>query len=625
MCGIAGFVGHGGAAALGAMMAALAHRGPDGEGTFEEPERRLLLGHTRLAVIDPEHGAQPMWDEAQTVGVVFNGEIYNHRDLRRELEGKGHRFLTHHCDTEVLIHGYREWGQALLSRLNGMFAFCLFDRVEGRMLLVRDRMGEKPLYFHHGSKLFAFASEPRALLAHPAIRHEFDPGGVQKFFAYGYAPGETTVFKGIAKLRPGEMLTFDLAAGTAARAFYYRFRIEPDAGLADRPPGELAEQLRELIDRAVGLRLQADVPVGIFLSGGIDSSAILAAACRRRDAASIDAFTIGFEEQSFDESRFATAAAAHVGCRHYLRRCALDDARDLISPVFAHLGEPFGDPSILPTSMLSGFARESVTVALSGDGGDELFAGYDPFLALRPAALYARWMPRPLHRLARAAATFLPVSHHNMSLDFRVRRALLGAGHRPEIRLPVWMSAIEPDEMAAFFEQPLSAEELYADAIAVWNDNRTGSDVDRALEFFTRLYLPDDILLKSDRASMMHSLEARAVFLDNGIVDFARRLPDRFKLHRGRRKWLLKQALRGVLPDDLIDRTKKGFGIPLATWLREMRPVTGQTAALMNDAAIARRWQDHRAGKTDERLLLWAWTGLQEAARAMGAPAGHSG
>ncbi len=614
MCGIAGFVGPGDQAVLGVMIENLAHRGPDGQGIYSDAERQLFLGHARLAVLDLDHGAQPMWDAAKDIGVIFNGEIYNHKALRKELEARGHQFLSHHSDTEVLIHGYREWGKSLVEQLNGMFAFCLFDRMNNRLLLARDRMGEKPLYYFNNTKLFAFASEPLALFSHPQIPRMFDEQGVQKFFAYGYSPGETTVFKGVKKVLPGQILIYDLTTRRMIQERYFTFRISPEEGLNNRSEHALVEELRDLLRQAVALRLEADVPVGLFLSGGIDSGAVLAMARQLRSADMVDAFTIGFREESFDESEFAELAVGHFGCRHHLRKVTLDNARDLIGPIFTHLGEAFGDPSILPTSILAAFAREKVTVALSGDGGDELFAGYDPFVALRPAGFYETWVPKPLHKVMRRAANHFPVSVKNMSIDFKIKRVLLGLSYPKPIRLPVWMSTIEPDDMVSFFAKPLPPEVLYSEAIEVWNDNLTGNDVDRSLEFFTRLYLPDDILFKTDRASMMHSLEARAVFLDNGIVNFAMHLPHIYKFRNGRRKWLLKKALEGLIPRELIERKKKGFGIPLAAWLRDWSPPNLKTGPMINDDEVLSRWQHHKNRRSDERLFLWAWLSLQEIA-----------
>src|SRR5262245_50512269 len=338
MCGIAGFVGPGGIEAARAMMHRLAHRGPDGATIHEEPDRPLFLVHTRLAILDPLHAGQPMWNGDRQIGLIFNGEIYNHAALRTELEAKGHRFATDHSDVETVVHGYAEWGVNVFSRLNGMFALCIFDRRANRLVLSRDRMGEKPLYFIERANLFAFASEPNALFAHPAIPRVLDERGVQKFFAYGYSPGETTVFRGVRKLLPGEILSLDLASRKASHDRFYVFRIEPKASAVGRPEGELADELGELIDRAVALRLVADVPVGLFLSGGIDSTAILAAVCCQQPANKVDAFTIGFEEMSFDESAAACMAAKFAGCRHHLRMLSIDSTRNMVAGIFRHLG-----------------------------------------------------------------------------------------------------------------------------------------------------------------------------------------------------------------------------------------------------------------------------------------------
>ncbi|MGH6799073.1 MAG: asparagine synthetase B family protein, partial [Roseiarcus sp.] len=343
------------------------------------------------------------------------------------------------------------------------------------------------------------------------------------------------IYRRTRKLPGGCHLTLDLRNGEATEARYWRFRIEAEADAPADRDAALAEELRELIDRAVARRLVSDVPLGIFLSGGVDSSAILAFAARHRLPASLDTFTIGFHEPSFDESGFARAVAAAIGTRHQERILSLEAARGVMDRVLAGLDEPLGDPSILPTYLLSAFARESVTVALSGDGGDELFAGYDPFAALQPARWYNRLVPAPVHLLLRRSAGFLPMSSKNMSLDFRLRRALTGLSYPPRLWNPVWMAPVEPALMASLFDAPLDAEELYSEAIEIWDQSQSLSLVDRTLEFFTNLYLPDDILTKADRAAMMVSLESRAVFLDNDVVEFCRRLPHGYKLRNGQR------------------------------------------------------------------------------------------
>jgi asparagine synthase (glutamine-hydrolysing) len=610
MCGIAGFAGLGDEGDLAAMTAALAHRGPDGQGLFSDAAAAVHLGHRRLAIIDLAGGAQPMWNAERSLAVIFNGEIYNHQELRAELERQGHAFRSSHSDTEVLLHGYREWGAALPLRLNGMFAFALYDRPRRRLFLARDRFGEKPLYYYRKRGLFAFASELGALARHRHFAAGLSLRALQKFFAHGYLPAPNALYEGAAKLPGGSHLTLDLASGETHVDTYWRFRLEPDESLTAADDDRLAEELRHLLSEAVRRRLMSDVPLGVFLSGGIDSASVLAVAARHRPAAGIRSFTIGFREASFDESPAALATARAIGSRHAEELLDLDLARALVPEVLARLDEPLGDASLIPTFLLSRFARRHVTVALSGDGGDELFAGYDPFRALAPARHYRRLVPRPLHRGLRCLADLLPVSVRGMSWDFRLRRALMGLSHPERLWNPVWMAPVEPDAMADLFHAPLYVDEVYSEAIRLWDEDPAKSLVDRTLEFFTNLYLPDDILMKVDRAAMMNSLESRAVFLDNDLADFCRRLPAHFKYRNGERKYLLKRALAPLVPRAVLERPKKGFGMPVASWLRALPappppPITGMKAGWLEAA-----WRAHRAGAADHRLPLWCWLSL---------------
>ena len=612
MCGLAGFVGPGTRDDLAAMMHAIVHRGPDDAGIHIDPDHAVHLGFRRLSIIDIAGGHQPMWNEDASVCIIYNGEIYNHAALRAELVAAGHRFASDHSDTEVLVHGYEEWGAALPARLNGMFAFVIWDRPRKRIFAARDRFGEKPFFYTHRPGFFAFASELSALIRHPAVDRSLDARSLQKFFAYGYLPAPNALYRGSRKLPAGSSLTLDLADFSLSIDRYWRFAIaaEQDAPTARVPA--LAEELRALLDQAVARRLMSDVPLGVFLSGGLDSSTILALAARHRPAGSLDTFTIGFTEASFDESAYARAVAQAVGSRHHEKILDFDTAQGLATEVLGRLDEPSADASILPTYLLSRFAREHVTVALSGDGGDELFAGYDPFAALAPAAWYDRLVPRPVHLLARRMAGWLPHSGKNMSFDFKLRRALMGLSYKANMRLPAWMAPLEPGLMRDLFEAPLAVEDTYSEAIDAWDSSAAGNDIDRSLEFFTNFYLADDILAKTDRAAMMVSLEGRAAFLDNDVVAFCARLPHGYKYRGGVRKFLLKQAMRGLLADDIIDRRKKGFGIPLARWLRQM-PARPPLAAVPGTRPgwIADRWRAVQAGKADERLLLWSWLSLQ--------------
>lgn len=612
MCGITGFAGPGTERDLQAMSAALRHRGPDGQGIHLDHRFPVGLGHARLVVVDPEGGHQPMWNEDGTVAVVFNGEIYNAGELRDRLTVLGHRFVSDHSDTEVLVHGYEEWGRELPLRLNGMFAFAVYDASAGRLVLARDRFGEKPLYYADRPGLFAFASETSALTQHAAISAEPDIRGIQKLFAYGYIPAPATALRGVRQLPAGHSLTYDCRQRALTTSAYWRFRLEPDEAITDRDEPKLVEELRALLMASVQRRLVSDVPLGIFLSGGLDSSAVLASARRLVPASQLSTFTVGFTERSHDESDAAAALATAFGTNHHASRLDLDGAHALIGDVVSRLDEPLADASLIPTHLLCRFARQRVTVALTGDGGDELFAGYDPVAALGPAKAYSRLVPPPLHRLMRSLAAHLPPGSGYMSWDFRVRRALTGLSYAEPYWNPVWMSPIEPRAMGEFFADPLPAEELYEEALAVWQADGRTDLLSKTLEFFTTIYLQNDILTKADRASMLVSLESRAVFLDPDLVDFCRRLPNRWKFRNGTRKYLLRRALRGMVPAAVLDRPKQGFSPPVAQWLRHLEPPEPDGSVPgMHDAAFARRWQRHRSGESDERLLLWTWLTLK--------------
>jgi asparagine synthase (glutamine-hydrolysing) len=612
MCGIAGFVGSGDRNDLIAMTSAQVHRGPDENGYYVDNELPVFLGHQRLSIRDAAGGTQPMWNEDNTVCVIFNGEIYNHVELRRELESYGHKFRSDHSDTEVLVHGYEQWGAGLAVKLNGMFAFVVFDSRRKRLLLARDRFGEKPLYYYKADGVFAFASELSALIRHTAVPAKADLAAVRKFFAWGYIPTPAAYYEGSAKLPAGHTLELDLSSQAASVKPYWRFRIEPDSAFEARSEASLVEELRHLLLQAVERRMVSDVPLGVFLSGGIDSSLIAAAAAQKHPPESIKAFTIGFFEKSFDESDYAKAVASHLGIDHKLKVLHIDMAKDLIPSVLSRLDEPLGDPSIVPTYLLAQFAREQVTVALSGDGGDELFAGYDPFAALGPAQIYMRVVPDFLHRLFRALAEHLPHSHRNMSFDFKVRRMLLGLSYPQSVWAPAWMAPLEPELHRELFESHADAEELYEDAKAVWESCASADPADRLMEFFTVFYLQDDILTKTDRATMMNSLESRAIFLDNDLVEFCRRLPRRFKIRNGERKYLLRRVAETLLPHEIVERPKKGFGIPIGQWLKSvpaeppLRAVPGVSTDWVRQA-----WREHRLGQADHRLFLWSWLSMQ--------------
>ncbi|HWA08448.1 MAG TPA: asparagine synthase (glutamine-hydrolyzing) [Opitutaceae bacterium] len=609
MCGITGFVGEGADSDLRRMTDALAHRGPDAAGYWADPTRGVHFGHRRLSILDLAGGAQPMVSADAGLVIVFNGEIYNFAELRTQLMARGHRFLTDHSDTEVLLNGFREWGADLPRRLNGMWAFVIYDRAAGKLFGSRDRFGKKPFYYTVQNGAFAFASELSALRLHPAVRSRLSRRALKKYFGYGYIPAPHTILENVFKLPGGHSLWVDTGTLAVRVEKYWDFVLEPYTGweIPADPERAWGEELRSRLDTAVRRRLVADVPVGVFLSGGIDSSAVTALAARHVPAGRLQTFSIGFEEASFDESAHARRVAELFGTDHHVEILSIAKAHALLPRIAAQLDEPMGDSSLLPTYLLSEFTRRHVKVALGGDAGDELFAGYDPFVALRKAELYAKFVPRPVHQAVRLLAARLPVSHRNMSLDFRLKRTLRGLSHPPRLWLPVWMAPVGADELADLFHEPADLDEIFSEAIAAWEGCAQPDLIDRTLQFYTKLYLQDDILTKVDRATMMHGLEARAPFLDLDFIDFVRRIPSAWKYRSGQTKYILKQALAPLLPPDVLHRKKKGFGVPIGAWFKEGRLALDLAAPppALDAGFLASRVAAHQAGRADERALLW--------------------
>jgi asparagine synthase (glutamine-hydrolysing) len=631
MCGIAGFAGTGDHATLRAMTDAIVHRGPDADGYWHDEKEAVFLGFRRLAIVDLVGGAQPMWSADGNTGVVFNGEIYNHLDLRAELQKRGAQFQTDHSDTEVLLHGYREWGDDFVTKLNGMWAFVVYDRARRRLFASRDRFGKKPFYYFHEGATFGFASELAGLLRHPSAPRSISLLSLQKYFAYCYIPAPRSIYERVWKLPAGHSLTFDLASRALTISRYWEYLAEPAesvlppptphamivngspeiarAGWGDSLADRWCEEIRTVLERAVKRRLMSDVPLGVFLSGGIDSSAIVAFAARHVADGALNTFSIGFNEPSFDESPHARTVAAHFRTQHHEECFDLDKSAALLPDLIARLDEPLGDGSLLPTFLLSRFTRKHVTVALGGDGGDELFAGYDPFQALRAAQAYARVVPKPMHAAIRLIAGWLPVSHANISFDFKIKRTLAGLSYPPKLWNPTWMGAVEPAELGVLFEKKIDIEEIYSEAIAAWDRSPQADLVDRASQFWIDLYLQDGILAKVDRASMLCSLEARSPFLDIEFVDLVRRIPHRFKLRGRVTKWILKRALSPLLPADIVARRKKGFGMPIGRWIREGRFDFDDSHVIdgMNRTFLQKKLEAHRRNRSDERLFLWSY------------------
>ena len=610
MCGICGFFGPGNLDDLRRMTTAMTHRGPDAEGLWSDPGVPLFLGHRRLSIIDLEGGAQPMWTVDGKLGVVFNGEIYNHLELRKELLELGYRFVTDHSDTEILLHGYRQWGEALPGRLNGMWAFALADLEKGELFISRDRFGKKPLYYVRHGDGFAFASELSALTKHPAVPTTLDLLSVKKYFAYGFIPSPRSIYRDVCKLPGGHNLRFRFADRSLQTGPYWGFRLEPFGQVPSNPEEEWGGEIRRLLFNAVKRRLMSDVPLGVFLSGGIDSSSVIAMAINADPAARIKTFSIGFEEASFDESKYSNILSGIFGTEHHLNVLSLEKTKSLLPEIAARLDEPMGDSSLFPTFLLCQKAREHITVAVGGDGADELFAGYDPFRALTACRFYRRLVPQPLHRAIQLVMARLPTSHRNMSLDFRIKRTLRGIGYPRPLWNPVWLGPLSPGDLEGLFQAPVDLDELYSEALAAWNSCESDDPVDKTLVFYTKLYLQDDILVKIDRASMMNSLEVRSPYLDIELVDFVRRIPSSYKFRNGRTKYILKEALKQLLPLKILYRAKKGFGVPIGRWFSDgsLPYDGGDRSGSLNRRFVADRVQEHRAGRVDQRAFLWnAW------------------
>jgi asparagine synthase (glutamine-hydrolysing) len=607
MCGIAGFAGSGSLETLRAMTDVLVHRGPDAEGLWRDPAAGVYLGHRRLSIVDLSGGSQPMWTRDGRLGIVFNGEIYNHLELRHALKQQGCVFESDHSDTEVLLHGYRIWGEELPGKLNGMWAFVLFDRDRQRLYGSRDRFGKKPLFYTLQQDTLVFASELTAVVKHPAIESRVSRRSLQKYFAYSYIPAPHTLYERIHKLPGGHSLTFDLITRKLRVSRYWEFVIEPFEQLPANPETEWGEQLRMLLEAAVQRRLMSDVPLGAFLSGGIDSSAVAYYAAKHVGDR-LNTFSIGFEEETFNEAPYAAQVAELIQSNHRQETLSVECARELLPTVLGQLDEPMGDSSLLPTYLLCQHTRRYVTVALGGDGGDELFAGYDPFRALRWAEWYQRLIPKPLHQGIALLMARLPVSHRYMSLDFKIKRALRGMDHSPCYWLPVWMSSLSPAELSEFFQEPVALEEVFEEAVAAWEGCASTNLVDRTTQFYVKLYLQDDILVKVDRASMMNSLEARSPFLDSELVDFVRRIPAEYRFRHGVTKYLLKKSLEPVLPKNILYRRKQGFGVPIGKWFREGYFASSsffEPNNQLNNDFINGFFLKHRENLSNQKDFLW--------------------
>jgi asparagine synthase (glutamine-hydrolysing) len=561
MCGICGFAGYRDDECLTRMVASLVHRGPDDEGRYVDESVSLAM--RRLSVIDLAGGHQPIWNETETVGVVMNGEIYNFQELRNALLTKGHRFETK-CDTEVLVHLYEDYGEACVEHLRGMFAFALWDRNRQVLLLARDRLGIKPLFYAHVGSRFWFASEIKALLA-GGIERTVDAQALRQYLTFLYVPSPATIFEGIRQLPPGHILT--LARGEMRVRRYWSLRPDPEAvGLGAE---EAEERLLAHLKEAIRLHLISDVPLGVFLSGGMDSTTLVAL-MRTVSDSPIRTFTIGYggADETYNELTFARLVAERFGTVHH-EEILEPQAVDLLPRIIQAFDEPFADSSAIPNYLVSQVARRTVTVALAGHGGDELFGGYPRYLGQRAGTLYDR-LPSGLRRGLASASQWIPESVHSDNWPGRVRRFLEAGSLPADERYLRWITflpsewgeeALTPDTRAR--AGPNKPEHVYGQLYRAWE---RPDPAERAMALDVQTYLPGDLLVLGDRMSMAHSLEVRVPFCDHVVAQFALGLPARDRFRNGRLKSFLKKTLAPFLPAEILTRSKQGFKVPLARW-----------------------------------------------------------
>lgn len=609
MCGVAGMVSTASPdpAAVRQMCVVIAHRGPDGEG-FHTGEH-VALGMRRLSVIDVDGSGQPVFNEDRSVVAVFNGEIYNYAQLREELRARGHRFRTG-GDGECLVHLYEEHGEDLVRHLRGMFAFALWDAGAERLLLARDRVGKKPLYYRDADGTLAFASELKALATIAPGRGEVDLVALHHYLTYQYVPAPWSILSGVRKLPPGCLLTWH--GGRTRVRRYWTLDSSPAADAVSEE--EAARRTRELLLEATRLRMVADRPLGAFLSGGIDSSAVVAAMART-SAQPVKTFCVGFEDAAFDERTHARAVARRYGTDHH-EFVVGASALDVLPTLAWYFDEPFADSSAIPSFYVAQLSRRHVTVALNGDGGDESFGGYTRYahmarmdhFRLPPAA------GRPLARLGRSLLAAAPARSHRR----RAGLVLSVLGETPQRRYARMMSYFSPEQKQQLYTPWLRKETAGIDSYELLDEAFRGaravSRVNQLMDVDVNTYLPGDLLVKVDISTMAHSLEARSPFLDHHLMEWAAGLPAQLKVRRGTTKYLLKKALRDWLPHDVLYRPKQGFGVPLARWLRtELRDVawdvltdgTARDRGLFRPEAVRTLLREHEAGANHARRI-WA-------------------
>ena len=617
MCGIAGKVSADGLVErelVERMCELIEHRGPDSRGIFHEPG--VALGIQRLAIIDLQTGDQPIFNEDRSVVVVQNGEIYNYKELRAQLRSRGHRFETD-TDTEVIVHLYEDHGEDFVDHLRGMFAIAIWDRRRDRLVLARDRVGKKPLFYATIGGTLWFGSEPRTIVEDPAVPRDVDFDAIDSFLHYQYVPHPRSAFKALRKLPPAHVLTWE--DGRVETRRYWKLRYGEK--LRFQSAGELHELIRERLLEATRLRLRSDVPLGALLSGGVDSSAVVAAAAKQVPGR-LKTFSIGFEERAFDETTYAREIAERFDTEHHEFRVE-PSAMEILPRLVWHYGEPFADHSAIPSFYLAELTRRHVTVALNGDGGDECFAGYTRYYGNEVAARLDR-MPRALARAAARAMDRVGSGPRENTLRARLARLAHAATMSPWERYAMWVAYFSEADRLELYRPEFLASLGERSAPSVIRDPWTASDapdlVDRLLDVDVETYLPGDLLVKMDIATMAHSLEVRSPLLDHEFMELAASIPSGMKLDGRTTKKIFKDAVRPWIPGDILDRPKMGFLVPIREWFRtSLRDFPGEVLldprsmdrGYFREEAVRKLIDDHHAGAADNSSKLWTLIQLE--------------
>ncbi len=589
---------------INSILKKLNHRGPDDHNYYlnQDINTSVFFAHNRLEILDISHGKQPMISDDGRYILIYNGEIYNFVELRNNLEQLGHKFKSTNSDTEVLLHGYKEWGRKLPNFLNGMWAFSIYDKFKNTLFLSRDRFGEKPLFYFYNEKKFIFSSELSGITQFNEITFNLSTSNLKKFCAHGYFPFDLTPYKNIFKLPGGNNIFLDISTMKLNVEKYWDYLIEPDYKISE---DEWKEKLYYLLEKSVKKRLVADVPVGVFLSGGLDSS-IITYFAQKNINNKLNTFSINFKEKTFDESKYSNYISEKIKTNHYAELINNKSIENNLREFLSKIDEPISDSSLISYYLLCKFSQNKIKVALCGDASDELFAGYDTFKAIHFLKLTKILKISQKNPLVRYLTSKFSSKNTNMNIKFKLDRLKRYDDKKLETAHPKWLSPMNKDEISDIFGEKTSDEELYSHAIDLWKNNNYTNNIDKSLEFYSKLFLQDQILVKTDRVSMMHGLEVRSPFLDYDLVEIIRKIPSKLKLKNTTGKYILKKIFEEKFGRKFVFRSKVGFTTPLSKWFFDNNTYILKSNFLRDKQKIYNeKLNQHKKNNTDNRIYLW--------------------